>query len=181
MTTRPTRRAVHVVAVVLLAVVAGYGLYWYAPWTRLTDTTVDDALTSGVADAAPAPDLTHTADTGPYRISTGTFISQRHTTSGRAQIVRMPGRNPGLRLELIDLDTANGPDLRVWLSDQPVKADEPGWRVFETGRRVELGKLRGNKGNQVYDIPAAVALTNLRTVTIWSGRFSVSYGAAALS
>jgi hypothetical protein len=69
----------------------------------------------------------------------------------------------------------------VWLSDQPVKGDKSGWRVFDTGRRVELGELKGNKGNQTYDIPADADLSTVRSVTIWSGRFSVSYGAAALS
>jgi Electron transfer DM13 len=46
---------------------------------------------------------------------------------------------------------------------------------------VELGKLKGNKGNQTYTVPADADLSGLRSVTIWSGRFDVSYGAAALS
>jgi hypothetical protein len=114
----------------------------------------------------------------------GTFVSQRHRTSGTARVIREPGYRgtpTRITLELADLDTSNGPDLRVWLSDQPVRADRSGWRVFDTGRRVELGDLKGNKGNQTYDVPVTADLGTPRTVVIWSGRFSVAYGAAALS
>ena len=95
------------------------------------------------------------------------------------RVVRHPdGRHT---LELVDLDTSDGPDLRVWLSDQPVREGTAGWRVFDDGRWVELGELKGNKGNQVYEIPAGADLTALRSVSIWCKRFSVSFGAAALA
>jgi hypothetical protein len=186
MTRRLPRKAVSVVVAVMLAVVAGYALYWYAPWTLVIDTTVNDALTSGFApneSSAAKPNPTHTEAGQPYRILSGTFISQQHKTSGTARVIRVVGRlyYSGFRLELADLDTSNGPDLQVWLSDQPVTAEKSGWQVFDTGRWVELGDLKGNKGNQTYDIPADVDLSTVRSVTIWSGRFSVSYGAAALS
>ena len=72
-------------------------------------------------------------------------------------------------------------DLRVWLSDQPVKPGTAGWKVFDDGRWVELGRLKGNKGNQVYDVPRDADLKALRSVTIWCKRFAVSFGAAALT
>ena len=173
--------------VVILAVLVGYGLYWYAPWMRMTDTTVNDALTSGVAPdigSARGGDRTRTVAPQPYRVLSGTFVSQQHRTSGTARVIREPayrGTPTRITLELADFDTSNGPDLRVWLSDQPVKADKSGWRVFDNGRRVELGELKGNKGNQTYEVPVSADLATVRSVTIWSGRFSVSYGAAALS
>jgi hypothetical protein len=162
----------------MLAVLAGYALYWYAPWTLVIDTTVNDPLSV----APPGePDPTRTNAVEEYMLFSGTFISQQHKTSGTARVVRPEGRGNLIRLELVDFSTSNGPDLRVWLSDQPVKADKSGWRVFGTGRRVELGELKGNKGNQTYDVPTGTLLSGLRSVTIWSGRFSVSYGAADLS
>jgi hypothetical protein len=45
---------------------------------------------------------------------------------------------------------------------------------------VELGKLKGNRGDQVYPIAADVDLSAYRSVTIWCKRFSVSFGAAEL-
>jgi hypothetical protein len=162
--------------VVILATLTGYGLYWYEPWTLVVDNTVNDPLTWGPG-WTPEPDPTHTVASEPYRLMGGTFVSQQHKTSGTARVMRNGRR---ITLELTDLDTSNGPDLRVWLSDQPVKGDKSGWRVFDAGRRVELGELKGNKGNQRYEIPVTADLTTVRSVTIWSGRFSVSYGAAAL-
>jgi hypothetical protein len=84
------------------------------------------------------------------------------------------------QLELINISTSDGPDLRVWLSDQAVVSGMAGWGVFKEGVRVEVGKLKGNKGNQVYEIPPATDLNAFRSVTIWCVRFSVSFGAAEL-
>jgi hypothetical protein len=66
----------------------------------------------------------------------------------------------------------------VWLSDQPVRPGD--WHAFDDGKWVELGGLKGNKGNANYTIPASVDLDELTSVTIWCRRFSVSFGAAAL-
>ena len=86
-----------------------------------------------------------------------------------------------LELRLVDLETSNGPDLRVWLSDQPVRAGVAGWRVFDDGAWVELGRLKGNRGDQAYAVPAGTDLASLSSVSIWCRRFSVSFGAATLA
>jgi hypothetical protein len=172
--TRPPRKVVTLVVAVLVAVLAGYGLYWYAPWTRVFDTTVNDQL----ATPPPGePDPTRTNDVEYYYVLSGDFVSQQHRTSGRARVVR-PDLGKIYQLELIDLDTSNGPDLRVWLSDQPVKAGKSGWEVFGKGGRVDLGPLKGNKGTQTYTIPDIADLNSVRSVVIWSGRHDVAYGAA---
>ncbi len=85
------------------------------------------------------------------------------------------------QLVLRDLSTSDGPDLRVWLTDQPVREGNAGWRVFDDGRYVELGRLKGTHGTQVYDLPAEVDVAHYRSVSIWCVRFSVSFGAAELS
>lgn len=95
------------------------------------------------------------------------------------ELIRLPDGSRTLRLE--DLDTSNGPDLRVWLSDAPVKEGVAGWSVFDDGKHVSLGRLKGNKGDQNYGIPADVNLADYRSVTIWCDRFDVSFGAAALT
>ena len=79
-----------------------------------------------------------------------------------------------------NLSTSDGPDLRVWLTDQPVIEGRDGWHVFDDGRYVELGPLKANQGNQVYDVPAGTDLDGLTSVSIWCKRFAVSFGAAAL-
>lgn len=112
-------------------------------------------------------------------VARGTFVTHEHDTSGSVRVVRLADGTH--RLEIEGLDTSDGPDLRVWLTDQAVVAGKAGWQVFDDGRYVELGKLKGNKGDQVYAIPASADLTTLRSVTIWCKRFSVSFGAAQLA
>ncbi len=84
-------------------------------------------------------------------------------------------------LRIMDLDTSNGPDLRVWLADSPVRKGRSGWFVFDDSAHVDLGELKGNIGNQNYAIPADVDLQTLRSVSIWCARFRVSFGAVALT
>jgi len=179
---------VGIVAVVALAV----GLYLFQPWKLFTNTTVNEA--SPIAASAPAepasatptesamastsPDSS-TPPTAPTVLSTGTFISHEHGTSGTAQIIELPDGSRVLRLE--NLDTSNGPDLKVWLTDAPVIDGPSGWLVFDDGAYVDLGSLKGNKGNQNYPIPADVDLSSLTSVAIWCDRFSVSFGAAELA
>ena len=172
------RKPVTWVVLGLLAVLAGFGLYWFEPWRLVTNTTVNDAISAPTAPPTAAGQAPPAQDAGPVVVLRRSFITHEHDTTGEARVVRLPdGRR---QLELVNLDTSDGPDLRVWLSDQPVKEGTAGWRVFDDGAWVELGELKGNKGNQVYDIPAAADLDTLRSVSIWCKRFSVSFGAAAL-
>jgi hypothetical protein len=46
---------------------------------------------------------------------------------------------------------------------------------------VELGKLKGNEGNQNYDVPGDLDLSRYRAVTIWCRRFSVNFATAPLN
>jgi len=177
-----------VLAAVLIAG-AAFAAWWFAPWRLFTDTEVHEALPE-VAAPAPAPAQPSPTRPSPTRpsptrapaaatlLAAGRFITHEHETSGGVQLVRRAdGR---LQLVLRDLSTSDGPDLRVWLTDQPVRAGAAGWRVFDDGEWLEVGRLKGNKGDQVYDVPAGTAVDDLRSVSIWCRRFSVSFGAAEL-
>ncbi|MEH1101340.1 DM13 domain-containing protein [Micromonospora sp. CPCC 205561] len=187
MPTRLFRAPLTWTVLAVLAVGSAFGLYWFQPWKLVTDAEVDEALSTveaapaptGAASATTVPGGAPAAPAGPVLIGGGDFVTHEHDTSGSARIVRAPdGRH---RLELVGLATSNGPDLRVWLTDQPVRGGTAGWRVFDDGRWVELGRLKGNRGNQAYDIPADVDLTGLTSVSIWCKRFAVSFGAAPLA
>ncbi|MDP9794268.1 hypothetical protein J2S43_002780 [Catenuloplanes nepalensis] len=163
-----------------LALVVAAGLYWFQPWKIVTDREVDDQLavvmTPGLA-ASPGP-AASSRGPGPVVVREGTFISHEHATEGSARVVRHPDGSH--TLEIAGLDTSDGPDLRVWLSDQVVKPGTAGWYVFDDGDHAELGSLKGNRGDQTYPIPAGTDLDALDSVTIWCVRFSVSFGAAPL-
>ncbi|MFI6416230.1 DM13 domain-containing protein [Streptomyces sp. NPDC050842] len=171
-------------AAVLGVAVAVAGAVWFKPWALWVDETVHEALPSVTATASATTGATATATepaapAGPTVVAQGTFISHEHTTSGTVKLIRLSDGSHTVRLE--NLDTSNGPDLRVWLTDAPVKEGTAGWRVFDDGTHVALGKLKGNKGDQNYAVPADADLTALTSVTIWCDRFDVSFGAAALA
>ena len=171
------------VAVVALGVGAALGLYWFQPWKLVTDRTVTEALSSpapALPPPAPTPALPPAAaeTTGPTIVTAGEFVTHEHDTSGSARIVR--AADGSHTLEIVGLDTSNGPDLRVWLTDQPVRSGVAGWRVFDDGAWVEVGRLKGNKGDQVYALPSGLDPSAYRSVSIWCKRFAVSFGAAPL-
>ncbi|WP_067822248.1 DM13 domain-containing protein [Nocardia inohanensis] len=154
----------------LAAVVLIGGSILFQPWRLFTNTTVDEAL--------PTVTGTSAAVAAPRTLSTGTFISHEHDTAGTVSILQLPDGSRVLRLE--NLDTSDGPALHVWLSDAAVVPGKDGWGVFDDGAYRDLGNLKGNKGNQNYEIPADADLSVLRSVSIWCDRFNVSFGAAEL-
>nr|WP_206439175.1 DM13 domain-containing protein [Streptomyces scabichelini] len=177
-------RPVAVGFVVAAVVAVGAGLYWFQPWKAWQDETVRESLPTAAATPTPAAEPSKAASAspepaGPETLARGDLISHEHTTSGTAKVVRLADGSHVLRLE--NLDTSNGPDLRVWLTDAPVKKGEAGWAVFDDGKYVSLGKLKGNKGDQNYVLPADVDPAAYTSVSIWCDRFDVSFGAAELA
>jgi hypothetical protein len=191
----PARRPLHRRPAVVVPLSLGalalvvVGLLVFQPWKLFVDDVVDEALPTAVASApasepsasAAAPSASAPASptaTAPVESARGTFVTHEHETTGSVRLLTLADGTQVLRIE--DLDTSNGPDLRVWLSDQPVIDGRDGWFVFDDGEYVELGRLKGNVGNQNYVVPAGTDLDSLTSVSIWCARFSVSFGAAEL-
>lgn len=165
-------------AMVVAVALGAVGLYWFQPWKLWQNETIDEALPTV---SAPAPGSSAGAAdpaSGPQTLAQGSLISHEHATTGTVKLIRLADGSLTLRLE--DLDTSNGPDLRVWLTDAPVKEGIAGWRVFDDGKYLSLGKLKGNKGDQNYPLPPGTDPADFTSVTIWCDRFDVSFGAAGL-
>ncbi|MFJ6796938.1 DM13 domain-containing protein [Streptomyces sp. NPDC091268] len=180
--TKRRRGGLRAGALIAATLVLGAGLYWFQPWKLWQDRTVREALPAAAPSAAapaPVPSAAGSAPTAPRILAQGALISHEHPTAGTAKLIRLPDGSHTLRLE--GLDTSNGPDLRVWLTDAPVREGAAGWRVFDDGAYLSLGKLKGNKGDQNYEVPADVRLDDYTSVTIWCDRFDVSFGAAPLT
>jgi hypothetical protein len=168
-------KAKWLIAVTVLGVLAAGGLYWFQPWKLFTSKTVSD-VAPVVATASPSTAPSEIPRTAVL-IAKGTLISHEHETSGQVEIVRLPdGKH---QLVFRDLSTSDGPDLRVWLTDQPVEPKE--WHSFDDGKYVEIGRLKGTHGTLVYDLPAELNPAAYQSVTIWCKRFSVSFGASPLA
>lgn len=107
--------------------------------------------------------------------ASGSFINRSHPTQGQVEVLGDGSGQRFLRFE--DFRTDNGPDLNVYLSTAP--ADAPAGQF--TDDYVDLGDLKGNVGDQNYEIPRGLDLDRYSTVVIWCVRFSVAFGAATLA
>jgi hypothetical protein len=171
--------------------VAVIGAAVFQPWLLFVDVRVADAIPSTVTTTAPsatataaptvepAEDITPAPPAGPVDLLAGTFVSHEHTTTGSVRVIEHPDGARQLAIE--GLETTNGPDVHVWLSAGPVIEGFDGWFTAAGYEYVDLGPIKGNLGDQLYDIPAGVDLSVFRTVDLWCVQFSVSFGAAALA
>ncbi|HET7107525.1 MAG TPA: DM13 domain-containing protein [Candidatus Acidoferrum sp.] len=110
-------------------------------------------------------------------LSTGKFHGKVHKTEGRATIYQEA--NGKLVLRLTNFTTSNGPDVHVILVAATDAMDDANFLKDNTAK-VELGKLKGNEGDQNYEIPAGTDLAKFRTVAIYCERFNANFGAAPL-
>ena len=94
-----------------------------------------------------------------------------HRGSGRATIYRLEDNSHVLRLE--DLNVTNGPDLHVLLMVDPEGGDK------DQGY-LDLGKLKGNIGNQNYPIPDDADVSRYHAVMIYCQPFHVVFSTAPL-
>ncbi len=110
-------------------------------------------------------------------LETGTFHGKVHKTSGRATIYQEADGK--LLLRLTDFKTSNGPDVHVILIAAKDAEDDANFLKSST-ERVELGTLKGNEGDQNYEIPSDTDLSRFQTVSIYCERFNANFGAAPL-
>jgi hypothetical protein len=110
-------------------------------------------------------------------LETGTFHGKVHSTSGRATIYRE--QDGKLILRLTNFKTSNGPDVHVILI-AAMDADDDANFLKGNTERVELGSLKGNEGDQNYEIPSGTDLSKFQTVSIYCERFNANFGAAPL-
>lgn len=178
------------------------GTYIFQPWKLFVDTEVQETIPSAQPAPAEAPDVeesdsaaiesseaavdpsvpatkSDSAIAEPIILAQGTLISHEHETSGTVKILQLADGTRILRLE--NLDTSDGPKVEVWLSDALVLEGQDGWFVFDDGNYRSLGALKGNQGNQNYEIPVDLDLADFSSVSLWCVTFSVSFGASELT
>lgn len=116
-----------------------------------------------------------TAAAATNKLATGQFHSGAHETKGTATVFQLADGKKTLRLT--NFATSNGPDVHVYLVAADDAKDND--TVTKAGF-VDIGSLKGNIGDQNYDLPANTDLAKYRAVTIWCKRFSVNFGTAPL-
>jgi hypothetical protein len=133
------------VGVVALAVA------WYAfrPELLFINHTVSEEFPGGAAVAS--------IEKGPMVVTKGDFKGLAHDTKGLAAIYQLPDGKRTLRLTAFE--TSNGPDVHVYLTAAEV---EKGSDAIKAAGFIDLGSMKGNKGDQNYDIPADVDLSKYK-------------------
>ena len=132
----------------------------------LIDKKVDEQI---VTAAPPAP--AERAPEGNILVAAGRFSSIAHESTGKAAVVQLP--SGARKLTLSEFETDPGPDLRLYVSTgDPANGD--------LGEFRDLGALKGNVGNQQYDLSRGVNLQRYSTVVVWCRAFSVAFTSAPL-
>ena len=174
--------AVPVIAALTVGAIVGGFAYWYY---SIRDTRVDEDVTvasveaEGVMRAAalrgepegqPAPPERQMPP-APVVLAEGTFSgADGHAGSGVATVVGHPDGSRSVTFTEFDVDP--GVQVEVYL----VPGDGS-----DVSDRVELGSLKGNVGDQEYEIPAEADLMSHSTVVLWCVPFTVRIAVAPLS
>ena len=184
------------VALTMTAAILGLGWWLGSPlflsrtvdeeFPLTADATVPDNMTRAEAEAvmkgmsiveAPISEDMTSGMTGAMVVTMGSFgdADRFHKGRGSATIYLLEDGTHVLRLE--DFEVTNGPDLRVILSPH---AGPEGRSDVTAAGYVELGKLKGNLGNQNYPIDAGVDVSAFNSVVIYCKPFHVIFAVAAI-
>jgi hypothetical protein len=159
----------YVVTAVVLGVYLGRSVF-------MDDVVDEQVATAAPAASASAPATQSSGQAAPepknVLLRAGRFESVRHSASGKAQAIDLA--DGGNVLTLTDFEVDNGPDLRIYLVAGPATTEG------EVEDFVDLGSLKGNVGNQQYELPRNLDVGRHSTVVIWCRAFSVLFARASL-
>ena len=148
--------------VFLVGFVAG-NAFWYLASPLWIDNEVSESLAGA--------DQVKTLSVGSFRDA-----DRSHKGTGIAAILQRPDGSTLLRLT--EFEVTNGPDLEVWLVGV---ADPSDSRAVKESTFLSLGRLKGNIGDQNYDIPEGTDLSSYGSVVIWCEQFGVLFSPATLA
>ena len=148
-----------------------------APATSAAPEVEAPTTTSAPEETSPPTTTTTsttTAPSGPVLLGAGQFVGLAgHSGTGDAGLFENPDGSLVLRFENFDIQ--NGPDLEVYLvpgSDQVSLADGA----------IHLGPLKGNVGDQNYELPPGTELApGAYTALVWCEAFTVEFVGATLN
>ncbi len=155
-------------AYVAIAVAAGA----YLGSSLVFDDVVDEQVAVAAPAPPPAPASEPPADQPPrnIRLRAGRFEAVGHPARGDATLIRLA--EGGRVLTLTGFEVDNGPDLRLYLVAGPARSEG------EVDDYIDLGALKGNRGDQQYEIPRGVDLDRYTTPVVWCRAFSVLFARA---
>lgn len=151
------------------------GAWWaFRPELLFVDARVSEAFPAAATSASAGGAAVPSAPSGAKVLSSGTFTGYAHETAGTATVYEVDGKRV---LRLSDFRTANGPDVKITVV---AAADAKDDATVKRAGYVNVAPMKGNVGDQNYELPADLDLSKYRTVVIWCERFAVNFGAAPL-
>lgn len=142
--------------------------------TAVATAPTDEPATATVPPTATLPEPTATP-AEPIALRVGQFQpgERDYSASGTATLYQLPDGSHLLRFE--NFEATNGPDLRILLATNATPTTDA-----DKGEFIDLGVLKGNIGNQNYEIAADIDLTQYQSVIIYCRAFSVLFATATL-
>lgn len=150
-------------------------------WTGFRDSEVNEDVVMAMAAASGAERRSALAGDagesppargkprGPVEIAAGSFAgADGHSAAGQATVVREPSGERTLTFTEFDADP--GPGVVVYLSRDEQDVEDV----------IELGDLKGNVGDQQYEVPADADLSAYDTVILWCVPFTTRIAVAGL-
>lgn len=158
------RRTV-VIGVGALAAIVLAVLGWYLISPLFIDRrAVDEPALAGVAQ-------------GSTVVARGTFgeVDTIHKGEGQAVLARLPDGRYSLRFE--GFRVTNGPDLYVYLSGHTAPRSSAQLHQIAD---LEVAVLKGNVGDQAYELPAVFDPARFKSVVVYCKRFTTVFSTAEL-
>ena len=134
-------------------------------WTTTRDRVVHERVVVGTPSHAASPRTARDVQVRSAR------FAPEHASRGNASVVRL--RDGRRVLTLTRFATSPGPDLRVRLV--PGASADGG-----ADGAIDLGALKGNRGDQQYTLPPSTDLRRYTSVVIWCRAFSAAFASARL-
>jgi hypothetical protein len=117
-----------------------------------------------------------TAPMSQKLVAAGEFHKVAHDAQGYAMVHQLADGKRILRFT--EFETSNGPELHVYLVAATDAADSD---AVKKAGFVDLGALKGNKGDQNYELAADLDLSKYGAVSVWCKRFGVNFATAPLT
>ena len=184
-----SRRAWILILVVVGALIA-LPIAWYLISPVFIDVVVNEELpmsmataTAAMSEAMAEPDKVMDEPMPDEEMASMVILTMGefydlggHPGQGTATVYQLEDGSRVLRFE--QFEVINGPQLHVWLVPQDPVPDTVG---RELEGYFDLGPLKGNIGDQNYEIPTDLVLDEYASVVIWCVPFRVPFNAAPLT
>jgi Electron transfer DM13 len=160
-------------ATLAVAAVASIVTAYVVTRGNTVDEDIVTAAPSQTSDVGPQTSEEKAPPPRNVQILSGSFNGESgHRGEGEAKVIELAKGGRVVTFSSFDVDPGAG-DLRVYLHQGKSTSDD-------LGKFVEIAKLKGNKGDQQYEIPSDVDLKRFNSVVIWCVPFSTRIAQAPL-